>query len=185
MSRLVWPIIFSQARSSRGFELRTRTLDTELWTLHKPSHYSLRFMRYINEHEHVIPLIKEEDSFRKGTATSPQKTSIVGELWHTISFHKPDPSFTSSKDLSRGGESEAKHPECNSIVEFSSRPLSHQEGSGHRAHLSPGAHSVLPPSSFCESEALQVLYDTGNIFHVVNKIPLWMKGRSKILVQLH
>jgi len=80
MNRLVWPIIFSQVRSSRGFELRTRTLDTELRTLHKPSHYSLRFMRYINEYEHVIPLIKEEDSFRKGTATSPHKTSIVGEL---------------------------------------------------------------------------------------------------------
>lgn len=184
MSRLVWPIIFSQVRSSRGFELRTRTLDTELWTLHKPSHYSLRFMRYINEYEHVIPLIKEEDCFRKRTATSPRKTSIVGELWRTISFHKPDPSFTSSKDLSRGGESEAKHPECNSIVEFSTRPLSYQEGSGHRVRPSPGAHLVLPPSSFCERGASPALYDTGNIFHVVNKLPLWMKRRSKTLVQL-
>lgn len=144
MGCLVWPIIFSKVRSSRGFELRTRTLDTELWTLHKPGHNSLRFLRYISEYEHVIPLIKEKDSFRKGTATSPHKTSIVGELWRVISFHEPDPSFTSSKDLFWGGESEAKHPECNSIMEFSSRPLCYQEESGHRAPL------VLPPSSFCE-----------------------------------
>lgn len=36
-------------------------------------------MRYISEYEHVTLLIKEEDSFRKGTATSPHETSIVGE----------------------------------------------------------------------------------------------------------
>lgn len=144
MGRLVWPIICSKLRSSRGFKLRTRTLDTELWTLHKPSHYSLRFSRYISEYEHVTPLIKEKDSFRKGPATSPHKTSIVGELWRAISFHEPDPSFTSSKDLFWGGESEAKHPECNSIMEFSSRPLSYHEGSWHRSPL------VLPSSSFCE-----------------------------------
>lgn len=52
----------------------------------------------------------------------------------TISFHGPDPSLTSSKDLSRGGESEAKHPACNSIMELSNRPLSYQEGSVHRVH---------------------------------------------------
>lgn len=161
MSHLVWPIIFSQVRSSRGFELHARTLDTELWTPHKPSHYSLRFMRYRNEYEHVIPLIKEEDSFRKGTATSPHKTSIVGELWCTISFHWPDPSFTSSKDLSRGGEAEAKHPECNSIVHFSSRLLRYQEGSGHKAHPSPSASIQLLPWE----QVLQVLYNTGDVFH--------------------
>lgn len=182
MSRLVWPIIFSRVRNGRGFELRTRTLDAELWTLHKTSHYSLRFMRYINEYEHITPLIKEEDSFRKGTATSPHETSIVGELWRTISFHRPDPSFTSSKDLSRGGESEAKHPGCNSIVEFSSRPLSYQEGSGHRVHPSPVLTWCCHPAHPVRA-ALQVLCDTGDFFHVANKLPSWMKRGSKILVQ--
>lgn len=150
MSCLVWPIIFSQVRNGRGFELRTRTLDAELWTLHKTSHYSLRFMRYISEYEHVTLLIKEEDSFRKGTATSPHETSIVGEPWRTISFHRPDPSFTSSKDLSRGGESEAKHPGCNSIVALQQtaelpRWIRAQSASIPRPHL------VLPPSPSCES----------------------------------
>lgn len=126
---------FLKVRLGRGFELRTRTLDTELWTPHKPSHYSWRFMSYINEYEHVIPLIKE-GSFRKETTTSPHETSIVGELWGTISFHSPDPSSTSSKDLSRGGESEAKHPECNSTVEFSSRPLTIEKDQG-TGHIQP------------------------------------------------
>lgn len=160
MSHLVWPIIFSQVRSSRGFELHARTLDTELWTPHKPSHYSLSFMRYRNEYKHVIPLIKEEKSFRKGTATSPRKTSIVGEHWCTISFHRPDPSFTSSKDLSQGGEAEAKHPECNSIMQFSSRPLCYQEGSEHEAHPSPSPSIQLVPGE----QVLQLLYDTGDVF---------------------
>lgn len=161
MSHSVWPIIFSQVRSSRGFELHTRTLDTELWTPHKPSHYSLRFMRYRNEYEHVIPLIREEDSFRKGMTTFPGKTSIVGEHWCTISFHRPEPSFTSSKDLSQGGEAEAKHPGCNSIMQFSSRLLCYQEGSEHEADPSPSASIQLVPWE----QILQVLFNTGDIFH--------------------
>lgn len=164
MSHSVWPIIFSQVRSSRGFELHTRTLDTELWTPHKPSHYSLRFMRYRNEYEHVIPLIREEDSFRKGMSTFPGKTSIVGEHWCTISFHRPEPSFTSSKDLSQGGEAEAKHPGCNSIMQFSSRLLCYQEGSEHEADPSPSASIQLVPWE----QILQVLYNTGDIFHCCN-----------------